>query len=833
MIRHVLAAVALAAASGLAGPAFAAGPGQVATPAPAFWSLAPAHVPTPAEIDAEAARLRAALAREVPQSAAFRIATGHDWVALAKAQLLLRPEVRLERAQLLVVVDRSLSAQAIALVVARPDRAWEVLGATHVSTGQEGRFDHYVTPTGVFLHTADILDYRAEGTVNENGIRGLGVKGMRVWDFGWQMATKGWKRDGEQGEIRMEMHATDPTFLASRIGRTASQGCIRIPEAMNRFLDRHGVLDADYEHAAVDDIRYRALLLPRAHAEPAGRQHPDRGGQRVADAGTADAGDGKQPVAMKLSVWMLAAAALWTTGAMAGDYVPARDTVAVSGGTVAAAADSAPALRVFKGLPFAAPPVGALRWKAPQPVVPWRSVRRSDSFAPACFMGIRPGGAVGAILYQESEAQSEDCLYLNVWTGAAAGAREKRPVMMLLYGGGYLVGSGSQPNYDGTGLASKGAVVVTMNYRLGPLGFLAHPELTAESPNHASGDYALLDAIAALQWIKANIAAFGGDPDNVTLYSQSAGAGLASVLLASPLAAGLFHRMDLESFGSMPAGSPITTLAEAEAAGVVFARNVGAADLAALRAKLPQDVMAGEGAVNRPIVDGAVLPDQLDRMFATGRINDVPLLAGWNADEGTPYPPFATTLAQYDAAAAARYGDLAERFRQVYPAAGDAEVRAMAYAPMRDGLFAWQPWTVARAHAAAGKAKTFLYLFSRHPAYYPDQHFNEQDPPARYGAYHTLEQVYLYNNLDRSAPPRPYDAIDRRLADAMSSYLVNFARSGDPNGGALPPWPTFVGPASQAMLFGDEIGAGAVPYRPALDFFDAFYTRGLGRKLPF
>ena len=201
--------------------------------------------------------------------------------------------------------------------------------------------------------------------------------------------------------------------------------------------------------------------------------------------------------------------------APASAYTAARDTVAVTGGTVAASADSSASLRVFKALPFAAPPVVALRWKAPQPVVAWNGIRRNDSFAPACLMGNRPAGAIGAILYQDSEPQSEDCLYLNVWTAAAPGAADKRPVMLLLHGGGYLLGSGAQPNYDGGGLASKGAVVVTLNYRLGALGFLAHPELTAESPNRASGNYALQDAIAALQWIKANAASFGGDPANV------------------------------------------------------------------------------------------------------------------------------------------------------------------------------------------------------------------------------------------------------------------------------------------------------------------------------
>ena len=191
------------------------------------------------------------------------------------------------------------------------------------------------------------------------------------------------------------------------------------------------------------------------------------------------------------------------SAAPASTYTAARDTVAVTGGTVAASADSSASLRVFKALPFAAPPVVALRWKAPQPVVAWNGIRRNDSFAPACLMGNRPAGAIGAILYQDSEPQSEDCLYLNVWTGAAPGAADKRPVMLLLHGGGYLLGSGAQPNYDGGGLASKGAVVVTLNYRLGALGFLAHPELSAESPNCASGNYALHDAIAALQWIKA------------------------------------------------------------------------------------------------------------------------------------------------------------------------------------------------------------------------------------------------------------------------------------------------------------------------------------------
>ena len=512
---------------------------------------------------------------------------------------------------------------------------------------------------------------------------------------------------------------------------------------------------------------------------------------------------------------------------------PVRDLVQVTGGTAMAAADSTASLRVFRALPFAAPPVGTLRWKAPQPVTAWSGVRRSDNFSAACLMGDRPAGRIGAILYQQTESQSEDCLYLNVWTGAAVGSAEKRPVMVLLHGGGYQLGAGSQPNYNGKGLAAKGAVVVTMNYRLGPLGFLAHPELSAESADGVSGNYALLDAIAVLKWVQSNAAKFGGDPANVTLYSESAGAGLSSVLLASPLATGLFHKLVIESLASLPAGAANPTLAQGEAAGLAFASNLGAANLAALRNRSAADIMAGLGANINPLVDGKVLPDQLDVLYKAGRVSDVPLLLGWNGNEGTPYPPFATTLAAYNTTVAARFGAFADRFKATYPVASDADVLAMAYNPMRDNLFAWQPWTVARAHAAQGKSATYLYFFTRRPPYYADQSFTGQASPDLFGAYHSLEQVYFYNNLDVSAPARPYTSVDRQVADVASSYLVNFARSGDPNGAGLPAWPKFTGPASQTMEIGDTIAPTAVPFRTALDFWDAYYTATLGRPLPF
>ncbi|ABK06936.1 MULTISPECIES: carboxylesterase/lipase family protein [Burkholderia cepacia complex] len=513
-------------------------------------------------------------------------------------------------------------------------------------------------------------------------------------------------------------------------------------------------------------------------------------------------------------------------------YASASDRVQVTGGAIAAATDSTSTMRVFRGIPYAQPPVGPLRWKPPQPVSAWSGVRNSDRFSSACVMGNRPAGQPGSILFQSTEPQSEDCLYLNVWTGAAAGAQEKRPVMVLVHGGGLQLGAGSQPNYRGAGLASKGAVVVTMNYRLGALGFLAFPALSAESADHVSGNYGLLDVIAVLKWVKHNIAAFGGDAGNVTVYSESAGSQLSSVLLASPPASGLFHRIVIESLALLPAGASNPTLAQAEAAGQAFASGLGATALDQLRAMSATDIMKGTDTVISPVVDGKVFPDQLDTLYAQGKVEKVPMLVGWNQNEATPYPPFATSLSTYNAAVTS-YGASADAFRSVYPVSSDSDVLAMAYSPMRDNMFAWQPWTVARWHAAKGGAATYLYFFTRHPPYYANQSYSGQSSPEAFGAYHSLEQVYFYNNLDVGVPARPYTDTDRHIADVSSSYLINFARTGNPNGSGLPQWPAFTGTARQTMEIGDAIAPTSVPFTNAFAFWDSYYTQKLDRALPF
>jgi hypothetical protein len=239
--------------------------GPPARPAPAVHADAVATMPgttSPPDVADEAARLRAALIREVPRHSIDDADADRAWVARAKAAVDAAP-LAIERAQLLVVVDRNPAVQQLRIMLARPDAAWEVVGGSKVSTGQAGRHGYYITPVGVFLHTDGILDYRAQGTFNENHIRGLGLKGMRVWDFGWQTADRGWRADAEPGEIRLLMHATDPDYLEQRLGRPASEGCVRIPATMNRFLDFHGVLDADYEQAARDDVGLASVLLPQ------------------------------------------------------------------------------------------------------------------------------------------------------------------------------------------------------------------------------------------------------------------------------------------------------------------------------------------------------------------------------------------------------------------------------------------------------------------------------------------------------------------------------------------------------------------------------------------
>ncbi|MCZ6508884.1 MAG: carboxylesterase family protein [Acidobacteria bacterium] len=488
----------------------------------------------------------------------------------------------------------------------------------------------------------------------------------------------------------------------------------------------------------------------------------------------------------------------------------------------AAVADSAGVL-TFKGIPYAAPPVGDLRWRPPQPLASWDGELDARSFSKHCWQPQRnPESFYGGPPIE----RSEDCLYLNVWTGASR-SDEQRPVMVWIHGGGLTTGSGASSWYEGTALAQKGVVVVTINYRLGPMGFLAHPVLTAESDEGSSGNYGLLDQVAALEWVRDNVAAFGGDAGNVTIFGESAGSWSVNYMVATPLARGLFHRAIGESGGNFawmatlhPAEGQIRD--SAEEIGVRFAEALGlddgatAADLRSRTAEEIYEALAGGARfASRGNVDGWVYTEQIYSIFANGRQNDVPTMVGSNSDEGTAlWGRFAPeTAAEHHSRTAARYGGFAAEILAAYPAASDEEARAVHLDLQADDVFAWQMRTWARMTEKVS-SPAYLYYFSRVPP----------GPEAEtYGAYHAAEIQYVFDNL---ALGRPHDwqPADWDLADLMSTYWVNFARNGDPNGESLPAWPVYTTATDEAMELGDEVRVVTGLKKARLDVLDAYHA---------
>ena len=471
-------------------------------------------------------------------------------------------------------------------------------------------------------------------------------------------------------------------------------------------------------------------------------------------------------------------------------------------------------LAVYKGVPFAAPPVGALRWRAPQPVQPWPGVRPAKEFAPACMQtGVSMPGEAPPVV-------SEDCLYLNVWAPVRHD-EAKRPVIVWIYGGGFTNGSASMPLYRGDRLAEKGTVVVTFGYRVGPFGFLALPALSGESFHHTSGNYGFLDQVAALRWVQQNIAAFGGDPDRVTVAGQSAGAASISVLMASPLAKGLFQRAIAESGGMFEplALAPDYQLANAEKSGEAYAQSLGATSLAALRALPAQAFLTEKGAsISHPVIDGYVLPKSPYDVFAAGQQNDVPLLVGSNANEARSLiaDPDATTAATFESDIAKQWGALPPPLISAYPHATDAEARQARLDFERDLRFGWDMWAWARLQAETGKGDVFYYHFTHTPP------FPKNSVYAGWGASHFAELWYVFDHLDQE--PWPWRAADRRLADAISSYWVNFATSGNPNGTNLPRWPAFTPERPQVLYLDEPLSVGGVADLKTLRVFDDTYA---------
>ncbi len=464
-------------------------------------------------------------------------------------------------------------------------------------------------------------------------------------------------------------------------------------------------------------------------------------------------------------------------------------------------------LRVFKGVPFAKPPVGDLRWKAPQPAEKWDGVKQTTAFAPAPMQGGNP-----------PSGKSEDCLYLNIWTPAMS-ANEKLPVLVWIYGGGFSGGATSY--YDGTILAKEGVILVSVAYRVNQFGFLAHPELSAESPNHVSGNYGILDQIAGLEWIQKNIAAFGGNPDKVTIFGESAGGISVSMLCASPLAKGLFSGAISESGGSFGPTRPTTfpgenmkTLEMAEADGVEYMQKAGVSSLAELRALDADKVPSGFGmAGGWPIVDGYVIPDDQYKLYEEGKYNDVPVLIGYNSDEGASFS-HEKTPEQYFAGVRARYGKFADKLIEAYPA-GENTVPKTARDLARDAAFGWHTWSWARLQSETGESDVYLYYFDQHPDY------PEDSPRYGYGSPHGQDVAFVFGL-------KPEDQHENEsnlaLSETMVDYWTNFAKYGNPNGEGVPEWPAFSNENPDVMyLKGATPFVGEVPSAASLKVLDDYF----------
>jgi para-nitrobenzyl esterase len=485
------------------------------------------------------------------------------------------------------------------------------------------------------------------------------------------------------------------------------------------------------------------------------------------------------------------------------------------------------AVVVFEGMPYAAPPVGALRWRPPEPPRRWQGVRKAEQFGAVCPQPPVPGSVSGRTI-------DEDCLNLDVWTAAASSA-ERRPVMVWLHGAGW---AGSDPLFDGAALARKGVVVVTINYRVGALGFLATPELEKESSHGSAGNYGLLDDIAALQWVKKNIAAFGGDPSRVTLFGESFGAGSTGFIALSPLAKGLFQRAIMESHVRHPydpelfrVATNYQTKADAHAAGEKFVAALGVRSLQQARA-LPWQKVAETAGGNglAKTIDGWVIPFNYSDTYARGVQSDVFVIAGSNRDESGAQPATAfdlltagrdptiggpgpiLRLADYIRMAQQKFGPMADEFLKLYPASNDREAFLANGDAIRDN-HRMSTWSWAAAWRQKATHPVYLYFFAHAP---PGKDHDLM------GAYHGSEINYVFGHLHPVADPWTVD--DRRIADTMSSYWVNFAKTGNPNGPGLPQWPAFDPKVDQVMETGDRFQPIALADPVKVDFWRRFYA---------
>ena len=476
----------------------------------------------------------------------------------------------------------------------------------------------------------------------------------------------------------------------------------------------------------------------------------------------------------------------------------AANRIKTANGVLESAAAPKDGVRTFKGIPFAQPPVGDLRWREPQPVKNWSGARDADQFGPRCMQRTSPG----ADYWFRSNGMSEDCLYLNVWTPAKTG-NEKLPVLVYIFGGGFQNGDGSEPRYDGESMARQGMVAVSVNYRTNIFGFFVHPELTKESPHHAAGNYGLLDQVAALQWVQKNIAAFGGDPKRVTVAGESAGSIAVSALMASPLSKDLMAGAIGES-GAAIATLPPQPLADAEQNGVKFAAAAGATTVAALRAMTAEQIQDAAGKAQgvrfSTAMDRYFLTKSLTATFEAGEQAKIPLLEGSNTQEGAARAvlgggdPTPETLAN---AIKKFYGDKAGPVLKAYAASTTEEVYEAAAHLASARFISYGTWKWADLHTKTGGKPVYRYLYARpRPAYLgmpgdpPPAAPGAQQPSGPRGAAHSAEIQYAMGNLDLDKR-YTWEPADHEVSKTMQAYFVNFIKTGNPNGSGLPDWPAY------------------------------------------
>ncbi|MBO0861898.1 MAG: carboxylesterase family protein [Chloracidobacterium sp.] len=523
-----------------------------------------------------------------------------------------------------------------------------------------------------------------------------------------------------------------------------------------------------------------------------------------------------------------------TTGAFA------QDRVKTANGELEGVSDKSSGVRSFKSIPFGEPPVGELRWKPPQPVKNWQGVRKADKFGPRCMQ--RPiFGDMGF----RSDGMSEDCLYLNVWTPAKSD-KEKLPVLVYFFGGGFVAGDGSEGRYDGESMAKKGIVAITVNYRLGVFGFFAHPELTKESPNHTSGNYALFDQHAALEWVQRNIEAFGGDPKRVTIAGESAGSIAVSAQMASPLSKNLIAGAIGES-GSILGALAAVPLAEGEQAGVKFAANFGkggAPSLSELRAITAEQLLEATAKPGQPrfnpTVDGYFFPKSPFEIFAAGQQARVPLLAGVNSEESGYFAVIgreAPTVENYRKALERLYPGKSEEVFKLYPASNETEVMDAAQELASDRFISYSTWKWVDAATKTGKP-TYYYLYARpRPAMRAEmgdaqaglaggvvrgEQAAANPRPRSRGAVHSAEIEYAMGNLD-SNKVYAWTQDDYKVSKVMQEYFANFIKTGNPNGKGLPNWPKFG--EGKRIVIDVNTRVEADKARPRCAFLDQFYIK--------